>query len=233
MIMFDPVYFLFVAPAMALAFWAQMKVKSAYATASGYSPSSGLSGAEAAAHILRSQNIGNVKIEETGGELSDHYDPRGKVLRLSSDVYHGRTVAALGIAAHEAGHAIQDKVHYGPLKLRNGIVPLASVGGGLGMTILIFGFMLHSLQLVVLGIGLYSMIVLFQLINLPVEYDASARAKQILVSQGLVSPTEQGLVNKVLNAAALTYVAATLSAILTLLYYLFRSGLLGGRNDER
>lgn len=217
---FDPMYFLYVAPAMLLAGWAQLRIKKAYAEASRYSPRSGVTGAQAAAHILDRYGLAGVGIEPTRGFLGDHYDPRAKVLRLSPDVYGGKSLAALGVAAHEAGHAIQDAKGYAPLVIRNGIVPLASVGGNLSMLLLFGGFLISSTQLVLLGVGLFSLVVIFQIINLPVEYDASARAKEILVSTGLISPQERGLVSKVLNAAALTYVAATLMAILQLVYYL-------------
>ncbi len=231
MFYFDPMYFLFVAPAMILALWAQFKVKSAYAEASHYVPESGVSGREAASKLLEADGIYDVGIEMAQGFLGDHYDPRKKVLRLSEDVYNGRSLAAVGIAAHEAGHAIQDKVGYFPLTLRNGIVPLASVGGNLSWIFLALGLFLGSIQFILFGIGLFSLIVFFQIINLPVEFNASARAKELLISRGLVSPNEVGIINKVLSAAAMTYVAATFSAILTLVYYLFRFGLIG--NDRR
>jgi hypothetical protein len=171
------------------------------------------------------------------GFLSDHYDPRHKVLRLSPEVYGGRSLASLGIAAHEAGHAIQDARRYAPLVIRNGLVPLASVGGGLSWVIIIAGFVLAGLNralgesLILVGIGAFSLTVIFQLVNLPVEFDASRRARAALVDGGLVTAEEDGYVKKVLDAAALTYVAATLSSVLTLLYFLFRAGLLGGRDD--
>lgn len=222
----------FVLPAILLALYAQMRVKSAYAAASRIPPASGISGAEAASRILQANNLGNVGIEMVHGHLSDHYDPRTKTLRLSSDVYQGRSLAALGIAAHEAGHAIQDKTGYTPLVIRNGIVPLASIGGNLSAFVIMGGFLLGSAKLILVGVALYSLIVIFQLVNLPVEFDASARAKQILMSQGLISPAEQRTVSGVLNAAALTYVAATLGAVLHLLYYLFQLGLLGNSRDR-
>lgn len=232
MLWFDPMYFVFLAPALLLGIWAQVKVKSAYAKAQEVAAGGGLSGAEAAYRILQSNGLDHVAVEPTNGFLSDHYDPRHKVLRLSPDVYQGRSLAAVGIAAHEAGHAIQDRVGYAPLKLRNGIVPLASIGSGMGMFVLMFGLILGSLNLLLVGIVLYSGVVAFQLINLPVEFNASRRAREVLVKYGIVSQDELPVVGRVLNAAALTYVAATLSAILTLLYFLFRFGLLGGARDE-
>ena len=231
MFSFDPMYYLFLAPAMCLALWAQYKVKSAYAKASRIPAQARISGAEAAARILRSSGIDNVGIEMVQGHLSDHYDPRKKMLRLSPEVYSGHSLASLGIAAHEAGHAIQDKKRYAPLVLRNGIVPLASTGSNLSFILLFAGMMIGSMGLIMLGIALFSMVVVFQLVNLPVEFDASSRAKKTLVSTGLISPTEQREVGKVLSAAAMTYVAGTITAIMTLLYYLMRAGLLGGRDE--
>jgi Zn-dependent membrane protease YugP len=236
---FDPLYFIILAPAMLLGFWASMKVRSTYARASQVQASSGVTGAEAAHMILEAHDIHNVGIEEShGGQLSDHYDPRHKMLRLSPDVYHGRSVASLGIAAHEAGHAIQDAVHYGPLKLRNGIVPLAGIGSNFSWLLLIIGMVMGGAQtalgsgLVWAGLALFGTVVVFQLVNLPVEFDASRRAKDLLQKSNLVSSGgEAGAMNKVLNAAALTYVAATLTAILTLVYFLIRSGVLGGRRE--
>jgi Zn-dependent membrane protease YugP len=232
---FDPVYFLFLAPAMLLALWAQWRVRSAYAEASRIPAASGLNGAQAAHEVMRAGNVPDVAIEPVAGQMTDHYDPRGKVLRLSEGVYQSRSLAALGIAAHEAGHAIQDARHYAPLRIRNGLVPFASFGGGLAWIIIFAGFVVaqinHALgnSLVLLGIGAFSLVVLFQLVNLPVEYDASRRAQIALIDGGLVTHDEAVEVKKVLNAAALTYVAATLSAAMTLLYFLFRSGLVGGR----
>lgn len=234
---FDPLYFILLAPAMLLAMWAQFRVKSAYESGSRIQASSGLTGAEAAQMILEAHNIQSVGIEPAqGGHLSDHYDPRAKVLRLSEEVYGGRSVAALGIAAHEAGHAIQDQVRYAPLAIRNGIVPLAGFSN-FSFILIMLGGLLASMRMplgpviVWVGLGLFAVFVFFQLINLPVEYDASRRAKDLLQSTGLVAQgQETKAMNKVLNAAALTYVAATLSAILTLVYFVIRSGVL---NDRR
>jgi hypothetical protein len=228
----NPMYFIFLAPGILLALWAQAKVKWAYATASQVFARCGYTGAAAARRVLEDAGIYDVGIEESHGFLSDHYDPRHKVLRLSPDVYHGRSLASLGIAAHEAGHAVQHATGYAPLAVRNGLVPLASIGGNLSMLILMVGFLLSLLQLVYVGIGLFSLTVLFQLVNLPVEFNASSRARDSLLALGLVSPDEDRTVKRVLNAAALTYVAATISAILTLIYYLYRAGLLGSRRDD-
>lgn len=244
--MFDPMYFLIVAPAMILAFWAQARVKSAFAAAQQRRPSSGLSGAEAARHILDSNGLTQVEIEPARGRLSDHYDPRKRVLRLSPEVYQGRNLAAVGVAAHEAGHALQHRAGYAPLEMRNAIVPLAAFGSNASIFIFMIGLFLswqtarpiHGVA--TWGVGQYTMVaalvlfsigVFLQLVNLPVEFNASARAKEALVATGVIAPTERGPVDKVLSAAAMTYVAATLSAILTLLYLVMRSGLLGGRRD--
>jgi len=227
---FDPVYFLFLLPAIPLSAWAQLKVRSAFAKASEVRPASGMSGAEAGAAILSSYGLSGVRVEMTQGFLGDHYDPRAKVLRLSPDVYQGRSLAAVGVAAHEAGHALQDAQGYVPLVVRNAIVPTASIGSNLSWVLLLLGFMLQSFSLIAFGIALFSVVVLFQIINLPVEYNASARAKEILIKYNIIAPSERGTVSSVLDAAALTYVAATITAILTLLYYLFRSGLLHNRD---
>jgi hypothetical protein len=235
---FDPMYLVFVGPAILLALWAQWRVHSAYSHASQIPAASGYSGAQTAAALLEAGGIGNVQIEPVQGFLSDHYDPSHKVLRLSPDVYEGRSLAALGIAAHETGHAYQDAYRYPLLVARNALVPLASIGGNLSMIIILVGFILASLEpvlgrtVLLVGIAAFSLTVLFQIVNLPVEFDASKRARVALVNAGLISVQEDQVVKKVLDAAALTYVAATLSAILTLLYYLFRAGMLGGRSDE-
>lgn len=229
MLFFDPLYFLILAPGILLGLWAQMKVKSAFAKTKRMPVSSRITGAEAAARILASNNLSHVGIEPTNGMLGDHYDPRTKTLRLSPDVYNGRSIAAVGVAAHEAGHALQDKQAYAPLALRNSIVPMANFGSNFSFIVLIVGMLMGSLNLVVAGIALFSIVVFFQLINLPVEYNASSRARKVLLANGIITPSEEPAVGKVLNAAALTYVAATITAILTLIYFLLRSGLLGGR----
>lgn len=210
-------YLLWVAPALILAAWAQMKVHATYAAAK--QEPAPLSGAAAARHILDSAGLHNVEIEETPGFLSDHYDPTAKVLRLSPENYRMRSLAAVGIAAHEAGHAIQDAVGYAPLTIRNAAVPVANFGGGISMILLIAGLFMHLPVLFWAGIALFSGTVFFQLVNLPVEFDASARAKQQLVSLGIVPQEEMPHVNRVLNAAGWTYVAGTLQSVLTLLYY--------------
>jgi hypothetical protein len=211
---------IWILPAMILGFIAQWMVRSAYARGSQVATS--LSGFAAARYILDSAGLRDVDIEQTPGHLSDHYDPRAKVLRLSGDVYHGRSMAAVGIAAHEAGHAIQDAHRYVPLVIRNLAVPAASFGSNAGMLLAALGVAFSFGPLLLAGIVLFSGVVFFQVINLPVEFDASSRAKAQLVQLGIVRDQEMGYVNRVLNAAALTYVAATLQAILTLLYYISR-----------
>ena len=222
----DPIYFLYIAPAFLLGLWAQMRIQISYAQAQ--QRPAPLSGAAAARHILDSAGLQNVTIEQIPGRLSDHYDSRAKVLRLSEEVYQSRTLAAVGIAAHESGHAIQDARAYAPLALRNAIVPTASIGSSMGILLVFIG-LIFSKYLVLAGIGLFSCFVIFQLINLPVEFNASSRVKAQLVQLGIINDEELVYVKKVLSAAALTYVAATLQAIMTLLYLIMRFG--GGRRD--
>jgi Zn-dependent membrane protease YugP len=228
---FDPMYLLFLAPGILLALWAQFRVKSAYSRASQIPARSGYSGAEAANALLHTAGVPGVRIESVEGFLSDHYVPGERVLRLSPEVYAGRSLAALGIAAHESGHAMQEATRYSLMEIRNGLVPLAGFGSSISWIVILVGFALASLNLILVGIGIFSVTVIFQLVNLPVEFDASRRARLALVHAGLVTPQEEVEVARVLNAAALTYVAATLTSVLTLLYFLFRSGLLGGRSD--
>jgi Zn-dependent membrane protease YugP len=228
---FDPMYLLFILPGVLLALWAQWRVQSAYAEASQVGASSGYTGAQAAFQLLEAENITNVDVAPVEGFLTDHYSPGEKVLRLSPDVYRGRSLAALGIAAHEAGHAIQDARRYPLLVVRNLLVPLAGIGSNLAWIIIAIGFGLQLMGLIYVGIAAFSATVLFQLVNLPVEFDASRRARAALLSHGLVTPEEDATVKKVLNAAAMTYVAATLTSVLTLLYFLFRAGLLGRRSS--
>jgi uncharacterized protein len=228
MFFFDPMYFVWIAPAMLLAMWAQWKVHSAF-TAAARQPAS-LSGAAAARHILDSAGASDVAIEPVSGHLSDHYDPRAKVLRLSQDVYGSRSLAAVGIAAHEAGHALQDAENFSLMSIRNAAVGVANFGSGLGLFVLMIGLGMALKPIAWLGIALFAGTVFFQLVNLPVEIDASNRAKAQLVSLGIVPTAEMPAVNSVLNAAAWTYVAGTLQSVLTLLYY---ASLLSGGSDDR
>ncbi|HID74478.1 MAG TPA: zinc metallopeptidase [Planctomycetaceae bacterium] len=225
----DPLWLIMVSPALLLAFWAQMRVRSAYAK--GQRIGAPLSGAAAARHILDSAGLSHVDIEMTPGHLSDHYDPRQKVLRLSREVYLNRSAAAVGIAAHEAGHAIQDARAYAPLVIRNAAVPVAAFGSNFSIVLIIAGAIFASTALKVLiplGIALFGAVVFFQLVNLPVEFNASSRARENLAQLGIIDAQGMVYVDRVLNAAALTYVAATLQAILTLLYLIMR---FGGRSD--
>ena len=219
---FDPVYWMMLAPALLLGLWAQMRVKSAFARAE--QQPAPMSGAAAARYVLDSAGLQNVAIEPVEGVMTDHYDPRAKVLRLSPAVYQGRTMAAVGVAAHEAGHALQDATGYTLLVIRNAMVPLANFGGGISMTLIMLGFLLSVTALVKIGIIAFSAAVFFQLVNLPVEFNASNRAKAQLDALGVVPRHEQQHVREVLNAAAWTYVAGTLQAVMTLLYFISRFG---------
>ncbi|MBI2825461.1 MAG: zinc metallopeptidase [Planctomycetia bacterium] len=215
-------YILMVSPALLLAFWAQMRVHATYAEAQQLPAS--LSGAAAARHVLDSAGLRDVEIEQVPGQLTDHYDPRDKVLRLSQDVYQSRSLAAIGIAAHEAGHAIQDAHGYAPLAIRNAAVPVANFGSGFSMVLFILGLLVQVPALMWGGILLFGGVVFFQLVNLPVEFNASSRAKDQLTVLGIANREEMVYVNRVLNAAAWTYVAGTLHAVLTLLYLVARAG---------
>jgi Predicted Zn-dependent protease len=195
------------------------------------SSQSGYSGAKTAFNILKTNGIDDVSIEETTGFLGDHYDPRTKSLRLSPDVYRSNSLAAIGVAAHEAGHALQHAQGYAPLHLRSLLVPVASIGSNLAWPLLFIGFFLQSMMMVKSGVLLFSGVVLFQLVTLPVEFNASRRALAALRTTGLVSEYEIDGSRKVLTAAAMTYVAAAAAAILQLLYFLLRAGLLGSRDD--
>ncbi len=221
----DPVYFLFVIPPMLLGFYAQYKVKSSFAAMSKIPTR--MSGVDAARRMLDSAELQHVGIELISGELSDHYDPRAKVLRLSHAVYQGHSMSAVGVACHEAGHAIQDARSYAPLVIRNAAVPVASFGSNISMFLFIGGMFAQMPMLIWAGIIAFSTVVFFQVVNLPVEFDASNRARRQLVDYGIISAQDEHYVAKVLNAAALTYVAATLQSIMTLLYLLLRVS--GGR----
>jgi Zn-dependent membrane protease YugP len=228
---FDPMYFLFIAPAFFFSLWASWRTKANFKKYSRVAVSSGMSGAEAAARLLDGAGIKDVSIGRSRGLLSDHYNPVSKTLNLSDGVYDSRSLAAVGIAAHEAGHAIQHARHYGPLKLRSALVPTASIGSNIGYIVMIAGLFMASANIVIVGALLFSAVLLFQIVTLPVEFDASNRAKQLVLQQGIVGTNERGGMDKVLNAAAMTYVAAVASSISTLLYFLVRAGVLGGSRD--
>ena len=210
-------YIILVLPAFLLGLYAQWKVKSSFAAMSKIQTR--MSGSQAARRMLDSAGLYDVQVEQVGGHLTDHYDPRAKVLRLSQDVYSGHSMAAVGVACHEAGHAFQDAKGYAPLAIRNLAVPAANFGSGAGMWMLFGGLILGFKPLAVIGLVLFACVVFFQLVNLPVEFNASKRAREELVSQGIIAGNEEQYVARVLNAAALTYVAGTLQAVMTLLYY--------------
>ncbi len=212
-------YLLFMIPPFLLSLYAQRRVKSTFAEMSEIPAR--MSGAQAARTMLDNAGLNTVAIEQVAGKLSDHYDPRAKVLRLSNDVYNGRSMASLGVACHEAGHAFQDASNYAPLVVRNLVVPAANFGSSASYGLLFLGSIMRFPPLMLLGIALFACVVFFQLVNLPVEFNASSRAREELVSQGLIAGNEEQYVAKVLNAAALTYVAATLQSVMTLAYYLF------------
>lgn len=225
---FNPLYFVFALPALLLGLYAQAKVRGAYNKYARVRTARGVTGAQVARSILDAYGLYNVQVEEVQGFMSDHYDPRSKVLRLSPDVYRSASVAAAGIAAHETGHALQDAKNYAFLTMRSAMVPSVQVGSMLGPIIFIAGFLLNLTTLAWVGIILFGATAAFALVTLPVEIDASKRAKSLLVSNGILIGNEMEGVNKVLDAAALTYVAAAIQALSTLLYYVF---LLSGRRD--
>jgi len=224
---FDPMYLLYLAPGLLLTLWAQFKVKRAMSRYSKVPSSSGMTGSQVARAILDRYAGRDVQIEITGGVMSDHYDPSKRILRLSEDVYHGRSVAAVGIAAHEAGHAIQHKMAYGPLVLRQTLAPAAIWGSNLSWILIVVGTMV-SMTVAWIGVALFALAVAFTLVTLPVEFNASRRAKEVLSQMGLVSSSDRDGAAAVLNAAAMTYVAAAATAILQLFYFLTR---LSGSRD--
>ena len=203
--------------------WAQRKVKRTFAKWSEVPVHNGMTGAQAAAEVVRASGLPDVEIRAVEGRLSDHYDPRNRTLNLSPDVGQASTVAALGVAAHEAGHAIQDGRGYWPMRVRQTVVPVASIGSTLAFPLIFLGFILGSLGLVNVGLALFTAIVLFQLITLPVEFDASRRALVALNDGGLLTTEELGGARQVLSAAAWTYVAAFVASVAQLLYFFLAS----------
>jgi len=234
---FDPTYLLFIAPAFVLSLWASFRVRSAFKKYSRVRAMSGLTGAQAARRMLDQAGLADVQITRTRGTLSDHYNPANRTLALSEGVYDSPSVAAIGVACHEAGHAVQHAHHYKPLWLRSALVPTANIGSRLGYFVMLGGlflmFITHNFALgqsiVLFGALLFSAVLLFQVVTLPVEFDATRRAKRLAVEYGIVAAQERQGMDRVLDAAALTYVAAVISTLMTLLYFLVRSGLLGGR----
>jgi Zn-dependent membrane protease YugP len=235
---FDPVYWIVIGVGMALSLWAQARVKGTFARYSRMSTRSRMTGADVARGILAQNGIHDVTVEPIRGKMTDHYDPRTKTLRLSEPVFGSNSMAAFGVAAHEVGHAIQDADGYAPLKFRSAWVPVANLGGGLSLVVIILAFFLggaatalgHTAALV--GVLMFATTTVFTLITLPVEFDASRRALASLESGGFVDSGELAGARKVLNAAALTYVAAFVTSLLTLLYWAFRLGLLGGGSRD-
>ncbi|MEM8961976.1 MAG: zinc metallopeptidase [Acidobacteriota bacterium] len=231
-LIFDPLYFLFAIPPLLLSMWASWQTKRAFKKYSRVGNANRLTGAQAAKVLLDRAGIHDVSIVETQGFLSDHYHPGKKQLALSPDVYRQPSISAIGVACHEAGHAIQHATNYAPLGVRSALVPTVGIGSNLGIWIATFGIFFSAEPMILIGALLFSAVVLFQLITLPVEFDASNRAKKLAFEHGLVvNDSERQGMAKVLNAAAMTYVAAAVSSILTLLYFLMRAGVLGGRND--
>jgi Zn-dependent membrane protease YugP len=223
-------YLIFMIPAFILTMAASMYVKSAYKKWSRIRASSGMTGAQAAQRLINNSGLYGVQIQGIKGEMTDHYDPRTKVLNLSQAVAETPSVASLAIAAHELGHAMQDAEDYFPLRLRSALVPAVNIGSNLGWILIMLGMFLQLAQLAWLGVIAFAAGVVFALATLPVEFDASARAKRLLAETGIiVGEEEQRGVNSVLNAAALTYVAALVTAVLQLLYFTGLAGGIGGR----
>ena len=237
MFLFDPMYFVYLAPGILLSLWASYKTKTAFKKYSKVRSATGLTGAQAAQRLLDFAGIHDVEVIQARGFLSDHYNPMSKKLALSEPVFASPSISAIGVACHEAGHAIQHKVGYAPLKLRSALVPTAGIGSKLGYLVIMAGFIMGGTRggglggtLVLAGVGLIGLVLLFQVVTLPVEFDATARAKKLAVERGIILPQERKGMDAVLNAAGLTYVAAAVSTLLTMLYYLMRLGLLGGRD---
>jgi hypothetical protein len=225
-------YIIISLPALLLGLWAQTKVKSSFAKYSRVRTTTGMTGAEVARRMLDQNGLPSVRIEQVRGNLSDHYDPSKNILRLSQGVYASPSVAAAGVAAHECGHAMQDKEKYGPLRLRSIMVPSVQIGSWLGPIIFIIGLLLNTqtgYDVAMFGLLLFSATALFSLVTLPVEFNASKRAKAWLADSGVIYTSEMEGVNKVLDAAALTYVAAAAQSISTILYYAM---ILMGRNRD-
>lgn len=225
---FDPTMLVLI-PALILAMYAQFRVRSTYGKYSQIYASSGMTGAEVARELLRQNGIYNVTVQQVGGYLTDHYDPTRKVVNLSPQVYHGDSLAAIGVAAHEVGHAIQDAVNYRPLQIRASLVPAANIGANWGLPLAIIGFFINSGFMMNLGLVLFVGALLFHLVTLPVEFNASNRAIQLLDRGRYLSRQELGGTKKVLRAAAFTYVAATLVALANLFRILM---LFGMRRDD-
>jgi Zn-dependent membrane protease YugP len=219
MFFFDPFYLILALPGLLLGLWAQMRVKGTFNKYAKVATARGMTGAEIARYLLDQQGLQDVQIEPVQGFLSDHYDPRTRILRLSPDVYRAPSIAAAGVAAHEMGHALQHSNGYAPLKLRSAIIPAVKFGSSLAPILFIIGLLLNFTGLAWAGVILFGLAVVFSLVTLPVEFDASKRAKALLGSSGVLAAQELQGVDKVLDAAALTYVAAAVAAVGQLIYY--------------
>ena len=232
MLFFDPMYLIFMIPALALMGFASWYVRHAYNKWSQVRASSGLTGHQAAQRLISTGNLYGVQVQGTSGQLSDHYDPRNKTLFLSEGVAHSPSVAAVAISAHELGHALQDAEDYFPMRVRTMLVPAVNIGSNLGWILIMIGLVLQQINIAWIGVAVFSAGALFALATLPVEFNASARAKQLLYETGIIQTEEERRgVNQVLNAAALTYVAGLVTAVLQLLYYVFLIGGMGRRRD--
>jgi uncharacterized protein len=223
---FDPLWLMFAVPGLLLGIWAQIKLSHAYGKYSRVPVDSGMTGAEAARTILDQAGLNDMPVEEVPGHLSDHYDPTKRALFLSSDNFHGQTVAAVGVAAHEAGHALQHQAAYGLFNVRMALAPVTQFANYAWMGILLVGWIFarqHYGAIIMAAVVIFAVLTLFQLVTLPVEYDASRRAKEQLFRHGLVREDERAGVAKVLDAAALTYVAALVTTVMELLYFLMRA----------
>ncbi len=227
---FDIYYFVLIIPAMLFALWAQVKVSSTFNRYSAQRTHTGMTGAQAAEAVLRACGVDGVRIERVAGNLTDHFDPRAGVIRLSQSVYDSPTVAAVGVAAHEAGHAAQYAEGYGPIRLRNAIIPVTQIGSSLAWPLLLIGLLFNYEALFFAGVLFFMLAVVFQLVTLPVEFNASARAISVLGEGGYLSPDELPGAKKTLSAAAMTYVAALAVSIAQLLRLVLLFG--GGRRDD-
>jgi Zn-dependent membrane protease YugP len=228
---FDPMYLIFMIPALVLAGIASAKTKGTFNKYSKTASSTRMTGAQAARQMLNRNGLQDVEINRARGFLSDHYNPANRTLNLSPDVYDSQSLSAIGVACHEAGHALQHAAGYLPLKFRSSMVPVTQFSSYGAYIFIMLGMFMQSAAMAKFGVGLFAIGFIFALVTLPVEWDASARAKRQMVTDGIVQPSEAADAGKVLDAAFLTYVAAAVSALLTLLYYMMRLGLLGGRDD--
>lgn len=230
MLYFDPIYLLFMLPALILAAIATAKTQGTFSKYSRVAASSRLTGAQAARRMLDANGLHNVQVHRVRGFLSDHYNPANRTLNLSPDVYDSPSLSAIGVACHEAGHALQHAHGYVPLQVRSAMVPVTQFSSYGAYILILLGLFMQSMLMAKLGVWLFGIGFVFALVTLPVEWDASVRAKRQMVADGIVIPSEAVDAGKVLDAAFLTYVAAAVSALLTLLYYMMRLGLLGSRD---